>query len=210
MKPFFRSHLNYFLLPAVLVATLIFGHFSFTNPVVKAATIRPSSLWNVFVTSQSYTGNLGGLSGADYKCQTLAWAAGRPGEYKAWLSTSSVHAKNRIPEGRYVLFNMAAVAMSKTDLTDGTIQNAINRDEWGNLLQYAPYTVFTGTLANGTGSGQYCQNWQSSSPGSNGRAGFSSKTDKNWTSYTNNPCDVPFRLYCFQTGIFPVPTPPSP
>lgn len=43
----------------------------------------------VFVSSKRYNGDLGGLSGADTKCQTLAEAAGLPGVYKAWLSSSS-------------------------------------------------------------------------------------------------------------------------
>ena len=42
----------------------------------------------VFVTSQTFTGNLGGIAGADQKCQDLADAAGLPGIYKAWLADS--------------------------------------------------------------------------------------------------------------------------
>src|SRR5215212_6677746 len=41
---------------------------------------------SVFLSSITYDGNLGGLSGADAKCQGLAAVAGLPGIYKAWLS----------------------------------------------------------------------------------------------------------------------------
>lgn len=51
----------------------------------------------VFVTSGTYTGNLGGLTGADQECNTLAAAANLPGTYKAWLSTS-----NGSPSTRFV------------------------------------------------------------------------------------------------------------
>ena len=43
----------------------------------------------VFVTSANYTGDLGGLVGADSKCQALADSAGLDGNYKAWLSTNT-------------------------------------------------------------------------------------------------------------------------
>jgi hypothetical protein len=43
----------------------------------------------VFVSSVAYTGNLGGLDGADAKCAALALAANLPGQFKAWLSDST-------------------------------------------------------------------------------------------------------------------------
>src|SRR5687768_3468798 len=45
----------------------------------------------VFATSQKFTGNLGGVAGADRKCQDLATApgVGLPGTYMAWLSDST-------------------------------------------------------------------------------------------------------------------------
>jgi cysteine-rich repeat protein len=42
----------------------------------------------VFVSSQMYDGNLGGLAGADAKCQALADAANLTGTYMAWISTN--------------------------------------------------------------------------------------------------------------------------
>ena len=42
----------------------------------------------VFVTSETYTGNLGGVAGADDKCQALADQAGLPGVYMAWIADS--------------------------------------------------------------------------------------------------------------------------
>jgi hypothetical protein len=42
----------------------------------------------VFVTSTGYPGNLGGLAGADAKCQERATAAGLGGTFKAWLSAA--------------------------------------------------------------------------------------------------------------------------
>ena len=52
----------------------------------------------VFVTRQDFTGNLGGLSGADDKCNTAATAGGLPGTYTAWLSDSGNDAKDRVTQ----------------------------------------------------------------------------------------------------------------
>jgi len=52
----------------------------------------------VFVTSSSWNGNLGGLSGAGAKCQQAADAAGLGGTWVAWLSDSTYDAKDRIPD----------------------------------------------------------------------------------------------------------------
>src|SRR5688572_33271820 len=55
-----------------------------------------------FVTSASPGdgANLGGLEGADAHCQTLARAAGASGKtWRAYLSTSSVNARDRMGDG---------------------------------------------------------------------------------------------------------------
>src|SRR3954468_8304546 len=52
----------------------------------------------VFVTSQEYNGNLGGLQGADLKCRTLAMKAGllaTGSVYKAWLSDNTTSPSRR-------------------------------------------------------------------------------------------------------------------
>lgn len=44
----------------------------------------------IFVTSVHYKGGeIGGVAGADEKCQALADAAGRPGIFRAWLASSA-------------------------------------------------------------------------------------------------------------------------
>jgi hypothetical protein len=49
----------------------------------------------VFVTSQTYTGNLGGHTGADQKCKALALAAGLLGNFKAWISGDGLNEEAR-------------------------------------------------------------------------------------------------------------------
>ncbi|MBL9014318.1 MAG: InlB B-repeat-containing protein, partial [Myxococcales bacterium] len=49
----------------------------------------------MFTTSAAYDGRLGGLAGADSKCQALANAAGLGGTYRAYLSATGLHAYSR-------------------------------------------------------------------------------------------------------------------
>lgn len=50
----------------------------------------------VFVTSGRFTGNLGGLSGADQKCMQAAAAGNKNGIWKAYVSSSSENALARM------------------------------------------------------------------------------------------------------------------
>lgn len=49
----------------------------------------------VFATAGTWNGNLGGLAGADAKCQTEATSAGLSGTYRAILSSTAFHARRR-------------------------------------------------------------------------------------------------------------------
>jgi hypothetical protein len=73
----------------------------------------------VFVSSETYTGDLGGLDGADAKCQALADAAHLGGTFKAWLSTSTVDAADRLTHSTrpYTLVDGTLIANDWTDLT---------------------------------------------------------------------------------------------
>ena len=72
----------------------------------------------VFVTEAIFGGNLGGLDGADAKCQSAATAQHLPGTYKAWLSTTTVNASDRLTHfaGPYVLVNSVVVAQGWNQL----------------------------------------------------------------------------------------------
>jgi hypothetical protein len=89
----------------------------------------------VFVSSQTYTGNLGGLSGADANCQTLAAAAGLSGTFKAWLSDGSVNAATRLAHSTvpYTLPDGTLVAKDWSQLTSGALVSYIEETETGGL-----------------------------------------------------------------------------
>jgi hypothetical protein len=94
----------------------------------------------VFMTSTTYHANLGGVSGAHSKCQTRAQAAGLSGTYKAWISTSAEFPANSFTQSSYPYYLVTGtqVAANWADLTDGSIDVVINRDEYGNVVPFNP------------------------------------------------------------------------
>src|SRR4051794_18448419 len=87
---------------------------------------------HIFVTSMTYGSNLGGLTGADAKCRTLATAASLGGTWKAWLSTTSTNAIDRIVDvGPWYLMNGVKTFNNKAALR-GTPLVPISLDEYGN------------------------------------------------------------------------------
>jgi hypothetical protein len=160
---------------------------------------EPTCGTTVFVTSQQYPGDLDGLAGADQKCIDLAQAAGLQGSYIAWLSDSSVDARDRLnTNGPYVRLDGTIIANDKADLLDGTLDAPINIDENGTLQPQNE--VWTGTFANGTRAPENCLSWTSSLIGNNGQIGFNDITNSRWTQDSLimfDTCTTSLPLYCF-------------
>jgi len=168
----------------------------------ESSTTPTTAIYKVFVTSTSYDGNLGGVSGADAKCMRRAQAAGLYETYKAWVSTTTSEPKNWIPDVKYVLRNSTVVANNKADLLDGTIQNKINIDEFGNTVSFGKNT-YTGTYATGDGTHYTCNDWTSNLSSLYGDIGSVDSIDTWWSSKptSRSQCHVRNRrLYCFQTS----------
>lgn len=180
-----------------------------TSPVTPTPTSGPST--RVFLTSISYSSNLGGISGADAKCQERANSVGLGGIWKAWISGS----KWQDEAGRrfehlttpYKLINGTIIANNWADLTDGNLQNPINITELGTTLNRA---VWTNTRANGTGAGTLnCGVWTGVSGWSIG-GGKSYVTSSGWTDASEaywSCLSSKLNLYCFEQPFVPTITP---
>ncbi|MFC1780448.1 MopE-related protein [Patescibacteria group bacterium] len=173
--------------------------------------------YRVFVSSQKYSGNLGGIAGADQKCQSLVSNAGLCGEYKAWLSTSSTNAHDRILNVAYYTVDGASgesalkVGSNKVDLLDGLLQHAIYRKEDGHDYPFSPpgspsndmNGVWTGTTEEGIKSGSlatdFCNDWTSSGS-ENGMIGNAEYYWNFWTEFETKACSNSYYLYCFEVS----------
>ena len=166
----------------------------------------------VFVTSTTYTGNLGGVSGADAKCNERAIAAGLPGVYKAWIGINSGGGTGptaTFPHqtGNYILPGGQVVANGWNDLTDTTIDIAINDDEFGtpgvNAKVWTNVDFDGSTLLNAR-----CAlggvDWTSDLSSGAGVIGSTTNNNSCWSVDTcANPvsdCNIPQHLYCFMQG----------
>ena len=130
-----------------------------------------------FVTSSgSGSGDLGGLAGADQRCQQLAKATGAGNRtWRAYLSTTgtgSVNARDRIGMGPWYNTKGVLIAQNLAELhTDkANINNDTALDEQGRQInaQGAPnrHDIPTGSTAAGMATETTCNNWTSSGEGS--------------------------------------------
>jgi hypothetical protein len=138
-----------------------------------------------FVTSagSGKGADLGGLEGADQRCQSLAQAAGAGGKtWRAYLSTqavdgaTAVNARDRIGRGPWQNFKKEVVAKSVDDLHSDN--NKVNMEtaltERGTIVAGRGYTpnyhdVLTGSTPDGRAfppnEDRTCRNWTSSTAG---------------------------------------------
>lgn len=148
-----------------------------------------------FASSSLYNGNLGGIAGADAKCQALATAKGFKGTFKAWISVAGTNAADRITaNGPWQLVNGVVVAKTKAQLVSGALDNPLLRDENGASLPAAEDRVWTAT-AGGSYQGPDCNAWTG---GGNGLVGEAEHKNGDWTALGNEPCGQVNRVYCFE------------
>jgi len=163
----------------------------------------------VFVSSIPYASDkIGGLDGASTLCQGLADAAELGGDYVAWLSNGMMGPIDTFgvdPNAAavpYVLVNGTLVANSWKDLTDESLENAINFNESGMEFLNG-VEVWTNTNTNGTfAADTHCNNWKEvqGNPPPKGATGHSSNVAGFWTKYGERACTDSAYLYCFQVS----------
>jgi hypothetical protein len=134
-----------------------------------------------FVTSANpgQGADLGGLEGADAHCTELAEAAGVTGRtWRAYLSTSSENARDRIGEGPWV--NAAgeeiAADIGALHSADNRISKATALDETGAEVngrgdEPNRHDILTGSLPDGTAAEQTCEDWTSAGAETAGMVG---------------------------------------
>lgn len=163
----------------------------------------------VFLSSSTQNGDLGGLSGGDEICQSLADSEVLGGEWIAWLSTETTNAIDRlVSPGPFVLVdNTTIVADDQFDLTNSSIDNPIDLDESGTQIVDEFDVAWTGTSEFGLSvPGLHCSSWTVGTNTENqGRVGSPTATNFGWTNFGSSGCNSLQRLYCFENEE-PVPT----
>ncbi|HEY2903301.1 MAG TPA: hypothetical protein VGL59_22145 [Polyangia bacterium] len=182
---------------------------SATDAAMDAAIDAPASgdasggtSMSFFITSdKSMTGNLGGLTGADKRCQDLATAVGAGSKtWHAYLSVAkgpdgtAVNAKDRIGNGPWYNVKGALIAMNVADLHTKNGDYMLFLDEKGGFINGhwtgspAPveHDILTGSNRDGTlDAANNCSDWTSAAT-----------TVKAWVGHSD--------------GLGPAPTPMDP
>jgi hypothetical protein len=163
----------------------------------------------VFLTSTIGTGNLSawpdaaasgatGVAAGDAVCAARAQAAGLSGVFKAWLSTSTINAADRLTSnGPWARLDGVKVADTKADLTDGILFSPINVDD--TLTYWGGFSAWTGTGPDGHATASTCSDWTSAAPNGSGTRGIVSDAGSEWSDLSA-PCDrgSQIGLYCFE------------
>lgn len=155
-----------------------------------------------FVTSTTYPGDLGGVAGADAKCQARADASTNPRikgrTFLAWVSTATTSPEQRLTHGtmRYTNATGQLVALDWNDLTDGDLVTGIGVDEAGQAQNGG---AWTGTKSNGGNySGRSCTDWMSVAFPLGGERGNVGGSGNGWSGFQTEPCTSVHHLYCFE------------
>lgn len=155
----------------------------------------------VFVTSTQSNGALGGVNGADVRCQQAA--AGNPNlagrTWRAWIgSGSSYSPAQNFPQGTgtYRLVDgKTVIAANWTELVSSGPRVKINLTELGSTLGDA-VAVWTGTQSDGAGVAANCTAWTAAT--GTGKVGVVSSGGTGWTDTTDRDCGLSAHLYCFE------------
>lgn len=165
----------------------------------------------VFVSSAQFTGNMGGLAGADAECQALADAAGLPGTYMAWLGDGSQSPSTRFTPSNesYILPDGTVVANNWADLTNGDLAHPIDMTE---LMGPTPIgttscggggfpTVWSNVGQSGANAGiGHCNGWTDAG-GTQAGWGNTSYSTSWWTTWCSGGgavCGWLSPIYCFE------------
>jgi len=169
----------------------------------------------VFMSSELYDGDFGGLDGADLRCRNLAKAAGISAwpDFRAWLSDADKGPLERftlVPAKPYVLPTGERIADSLGDLVLNGARDGIRVDELGKPLTSSFVWTNTGVAGEPHSGIDHCQHWDSAALESKARVGYSHMAklpadvwqqwsdQRGWTSFVLQNCNWTARLYCFE------------
>ena len=186
----------------------------------------PSGSGYFVLTSTTWNGNLGGLSGADAKCLTeltanTAWMGYATANSNGQLVATKVHAflcagsnyspgmcNNPMPLTTYYFSNAgngaaggASFTTDSNGLGPGDSANWSAANYFSGSYDYWTDRAYTSS-ALWAASGRYapgesCSSWSTASSGSSGGIGNAGQTDQSrWNTNSDPTCDNTYRLIC--------------
>jgi len=174
-----------------LTGLILFSAMGSSLALAQQPPAAPPMPMSFFVTSSGSGkgADLGGLAGADQRCQTLAQAAGSTKTFHAYLSTGkpAVNARDRIGQGPWYNAKGARVAKDLADLHGDTLEAA----RLGNNLTKATAFTEKGDAIKGFGDMPNQHDMLTGSrPDGTAYPDSADHTCKNWTSSTDGTAQL--------------------
>ena len=174
----------------------------------------------MFITSQAWDGDHGGVSGGDLRCRVLALEAdlANATSFRAWLSDDVSSPATRFTQwdqgdAPLILIGGRVIADDFDELIALGPRTGIARTELGDPIFNK--VVWTNTTAFGEvfSTTHHCAGWTSASDQLTARAGLNAlsvedgpdwqswRDERWWTSYDGHKCHKTAHLYCIDDGI---------
>jgi len=155
----------------------------------------------LFTTSSSYTGDLGGLAGADAKCAQSASGAGLGGTFVALLSDASTNAIDRVSDvGPWNLTNGKVAFKTRADIATVPV-TALGINEHAADVGL-PTCAWTGSKAGAKLAPELCMSWTLGTADMVGKTGNTNTIDNRWIEGVNDCgnkiCNTAQHLYCIE------------
>jgi hypothetical protein len=158
-----------------------------------------------FITSTASDAKLGGLTGADQRCQNAAATAGLPLDgFQAFIveaGMANITSRLTAAGARgWVRVDGQPFADQISDLTGGAIRTPLWVTETGGFIYQG--TPWTGANFDGTPSGNDCSAWTTNASTSNGSNGVNYEFEGLWYGEGNYGCNTTYnQLYCLGTTL---------
>ena len=143
----------------------------------------------LWLPSKSFSGNLGGIAGANATCQTAAAAADGPtfetevSTHRALLSSSTQDARNLFAN------NPPVKRPNGTDIIDNYADYFNPGETLEAVIENSTIVVWTGTSSDGTPSDENCNDWTSDDVAVRGADGSVRAANGSRLNYGGVECD---------------------
>jgi hypothetical protein len=157
----------------------------------------------LFVTSRTYTGNLGDFTGSDSACVDAASDAGLANASLTFaiISVTGNPARGRVSSHSEAVSDRCGNSIVSTvpDLFAGgatALSVPVQRDEYGTLV--GSLAVWTGTTGDGVPVVPNCNDFNDDGPSLQGITGSTAALDSMWLQASMRGCNMRAHLYCFR------------
>ncbi len=157
----------------------------------------PATSKLVFVTKEAWPGNLGGVSGADDKCNAEATERNFTGTFQAVLGSFEGGMFAHDPWRRSIHYPLPYLREDGEDL-QSDFHDLFSSGPDSSVTTDAQYHPWTGLDASGNKHLDNCNGWSDSTIVHNGVVGDSQGIGGNWVNASIISCDNSRPVYCIE------------